>query len=103
MGERSRYVPALDSISMVSLKTIVLTPGGFDFVFFLARLLPSAFWTFYVSIVFASWLCLSCVVRVGMAWTYVNIIHNAVSAASKHVSNVSDSKQREHEEAHLDF
>jgi len=39
----------------------------------------AAFWTFYVSIVFASWLCLSCVVRVGMAWTYVNIIHNAVT------------------------
>ncbi|WZN66249.1 ORMDL domain-containing protein [Chloropicon roscoffensis] len=39
----------------------------------------TAFWTFYVTIVLALWLCLSILVPIGLAWTYANLIHNAVS------------------------
>ena len=39
----------------------------------------AAFWTFYVAFVLFLWLCLSCAVPIGLAWTYVNLIHNATT------------------------
>ncbi|QDZ23545.1 ORMDL domain-containing protein [Chloropicon primus] len=38
-----------------------------------------SFWTFYVTIVLVLWLMVSTAVPIGLAWTYVNLIHNSVT------------------------
>ena len=46
----------------------------------------AAFWTFYVALVLGLWLGLSIIVPIGLAWTYVNLTHNAVRFFSRKLS-----------------